>query len=344
MIEKNVNHGDNNRGFLQKFPDLSTNGYQLIQELGRNTEGGRITYLANSFQYGKKVVIKQFCFARTTVDWYGVKSYQREIELLKTLHHPQIPGYIESFTNTDFFYLVQEYKNATSLNYKRCLHPQEIKQIAVSVLETLVYLQQLNDPIIHRDIKPENILVDKNLQVYLVDFGLAKIQTDKADLSTLVAGTPGFIPPEEQFGHPLTTASDLYSLGVTLICLLTNTHGRDIGKLIDNNYRFNFQKLLPFISPSFRFWLKKMVEPNYRSRYGNAAEALTALKPIQVMGSGTIVEKFWMKLHRKKSITILLLGLMGILLSLGTGFMVSQPSNPVNSNVQVKPQLADHLP
>ncbi|NET02858.1 MAG: serine/threonine-protein kinase [Sphaerospermopsis sp. SIO1G1] len=344
MINKNVKYGDNNPDISRKFPDLSTIGYQLIQELGHNTEGGRTTYLANSLQYGKKVVIKQFCFARTTVDWYGVKSYQREIELLKTLNYHRIPGYLESFTNTDFFYLVQEYKDATSLNSKRCLHPQEIKQIAVSLLETLVYLQQLHNPIIHRDIKPENILVDENLQVYLVDFGLAKIQTKKSDLSTLVAGTPGFIPPEEQFGHPLTTASDLYSLGVTLICLLTNTHGRDISQLIDNNYRFNFQKLLPFISPSFRFWLEKMVEPNYRSRYSNAAEALTALKPIQVMGSGTIVEKLWVQLHQKKSIAILLLSMTGICLSLGTNFMVSQPDNPVNSNVQIKPQLADHLP
>ncbi len=207
-----------------------------------------------------------------------MKAYQREIEILQQLNHSRIPRYIDSFETPGAFYLVQEYKNAPSLGLKRSFHPEEIKQIALSILEILVYLQKQVPPIIHRDIKPENILVDEQLNAYLVDFGLARIQGAKIALSSFVAGTPGFMPPEEQFGHSLTEASDLYSLGATLICLLTNTRSVDIGKLIDDNYRFNFQQLVPQISPRFRWWLMKMVERNRKRRYANAAIALKALE------------------------------------------------------------------
>ncbi len=96
--------------------------------------------------------------------------------------------------------MLQEYKNAPSLGLQRSFHPQEIKQIAISVLEILVYLQKRVVPIIHRDIKPENLLVDEQLNAYLVDFGLAQRQGAKMTLSSFAVGTPGFMPPEEQFG------------------------------------------------------------------------------------------------------------------------------------------------
>ena len=60
-------------------------------------------------------------------------------------------------------------------------------------------------------------------------------------MSSVAAGAPGFMPPEEQFGRTLTEASDLYSLGATLICLLTRTRSVKIGNLMDDNYRFNFK-------------------------------------------------------------------------------------------------------
>ncbi|WP_016951265.1 serine/threonine-protein kinase [Anabaena sp. PCC 7108] len=312
-------------------PDFSAEGYQVISELGRNLAGGRITYLAKEFNSHTKVVIKQFCSANTTADWSGVKAYEQEIELLQKCHHPRIPCYVDSFEKPGFFYLVQEYKNAPSLGLKRCFYPQEIKQIALSILEILVYLQQQVPAIIHRDIKPDNILVDTELNAYLVDFGLARLQDAKIDFSTLVAGTPGFMPPEEQCGHELTAASDLYSLGATLICLFTNTRSVDIDKLIDHKYRWNFQKLLPYISPHFLLWLKKMVEPNSKHRYTNAADALQALKPVRVIGSGTKIDYLFAAIYQKKNIVMLGLVTIAILAVLGTTLRVSQPSSVTNS-------------
>ncbi|MEH1871123.1 serine/threonine protein kinase [Nostoc sp.] len=291
-MELDVRNGHKRAIPLNHHPDFSKKGYQVISELGRNREGGRITYLGNVFNSQQQVVIKEFCFANADADLSGVKAYQREIEILQQLNHSRIPRYVDSFEMPGAFYLVQEYKNAPSLGLTSSFNPEEIKLIALSILEILVYLQKQIPPIIHRDIKPENILVDEQLNAYLVDFGLARIQGAKVALSSFVAGTLGFMPPEEQFGHSLTEASDLYSLGATLICLLTNTRSVEIGKLIDDNYRFNFQELVPQISPCFRSWLMKMVERNRKRRYPNAAVALKALGRIEVVGSATGIDNF----------------------------------------------------
>ncbi|MGB3652875.1 MAG: pentapeptide repeat-containing protein, partial [Rivularia sp. (in: cyanobacteria)] len=101
--------------------------------------------------------------------------------------------------------------------------------------------------------------------------------------SSVASGTPGFIPPEEYFGRDLTEASDLYSLGVTLICLLSGTRSVDVGKLINDEYRFDFKCLPSGIDPQFVRWLRKMVEPNIKNRFANAAVALEALKPIPIL-------------------------------------------------------------
>jgi tetratricopeptide (TPR) repeat protein len=66
-------------------------------------------------------------------------------------------------------------------------------------------------------------------------------------------------------------------LGATLICLLTNTSSIDIDRLIDENYRFKFQHLIPQIDPRFLAWLTKMVEPNVNNRFANATVALEQL-------------------------------------------------------------------
>jgi serine/threonine protein kinase len=314
---------------LNHHPDFSKQGYQVISELGRNREGGRITYLASVLNSKQQVVIKEFCFTRADADLSGVKAYQREIEILQQLNHSRIPRYLGSFEIPGAFYLVQEYKNAPSLSLTSSFNPEEIKQIALSILEILVYLQKQIPPIIHRDIKPENILVDEQLNAYLVDFGLARIQGAKVALSSFVAGTPGFMPPEEQFGHSLTEASDLYSLGATLICLLTNTRSVEIGKLIDDNYRFNFQQLVPKISPRFRWWLMKMVERNRKRRYANAAIALKALGPIEVVGSATGIDNLIRTIKPRKRSTLLGLATVVTLATMGATLMSCQPGNTV---------------
>ncbi|NES07940.1 MAG: protein kinase [Okeania sp. SIO2F4] len=268
---------------MNKYPDFTNYGYQISKELGRNLQSGRITYLAKSITSNRQVAIKEFRFALADGSWSAFKAYQREISALKQLKHSQIPCYLESFETESGFCLVTEYIHAPCLAERHIFTPEEVKQIAISVLEILVYLQNFQPPIIHRDIKPENILVNENLQVYLVDFGLAKLRGGELALSSIAAGTPGFMPPEEMFNRPLSNASDLYSLGATLICLLTGTISVEVDKLLDEDYRFKFEYFVPNLHWRFTKWLTKMVEIHPKRRYENAVLALRELKEIPVV-------------------------------------------------------------
>jgi serine/threonine protein kinase len=268
-------------------PDFSSHGYRVMRELGRNREGGRVSYLAESLIEQRQVVIKQFRFAQENTNWQGFKEYEREIAILQKLKHPRIPRYLNSFETSDGFCMVQEYKDAPDLAQTKSFEPETIKKIIISVLEILDDLQQRIPLIIHRDIKPENILVDSNHRAYLIDFGLARVNGVEVAISSIMAGTPGFMPPEELFNRPLTTASDLYSLGATTIALLTNTSAVNISSLIDENYQFKFRHLLPGINPDFIDWLQKMVAANSKDRYANAAIALQALQKIDITGKAT---------------------------------------------------------
>ncbi len=272
---------------MSNLPNFSELGYQVIRELGHNYAGGRITYLATDTTTQVSVVVKQFQFAKFASDWSGFKAYEREIQVLRQLNHPGIPRYLDSFETPDGFCMVQEYKNAQSLAGKRSFDPDEIKQIAVEILEILVYLQNRIPGVIHRDIKPENILVDESDKkcpaVYLVDFGFARIGGGEVALSSVALGTLGFMPPEQLYNRQLTEATDLYSLGMTLIGLLTQTKSTEIDSLIDEDNRVNFKHLLPKLSLRWIDWLGKLVQHNPKNRYPNAAAALEALKPIYVL-------------------------------------------------------------
>lgn len=296
---------------MSNSPDFCKLGYQIERLLGQNRACGRVTYKGTSTNTQMPVVIKQVQLAHPGTSWLDYDTYQREVQVLQKLDHPCIPRYLDSFVTTTGFYLVQEYKKASSLAPLHHWTPAEVKQIAVAVLEVLVYLQQQVRPIIHRDIKPENILVERQgdnappeseeaLKVTLVDFGFACVGGGEVATSSVVKGTLGFMPPEQLFNRQLTEASDLYSLGVTLICLLTQTKSTEVGNLIDETYHFNF-KLLPQLSPQFIDWLEKMVAPSLKNRYPNAVTALKALQPLalidQATTPGTIsraVKRWWM--------------------------------------------------
>ncbi|MBV9388246.1 MAG: pentapeptide repeat-containing protein [Chroococcidiopsidaceae cyanobacterium CP_BM_ER_R8_30] len=271
---------------MSTFPDLAELGYQIVKELGHNRAGGRVTYLAHRTASQPPVVIKQFQFAHSDSNWSEYEAIQREVQLLQQLDHPSIPHYVDSFETPSGFCLVQEYKPAESLVFYYHWSVEEVKRIAIALLEALVYLQSACPPIIHRDIKPEHILVERQgeLKVYLVDFGFAHRGGGEVAVSSVVKGTLGFMPPEQLFNRQLTLASDLYSLGATLICLLTKTKSTQIGNLIDSAYRLNFRRLVPHLNSQFIEWLQRMVAPSLKYRFDSAAAALEALKPIPVVG------------------------------------------------------------
>ncbi|MEG5065347.1 serine/threonine-protein kinase [Microcoleus sp. B3-A4] len=266
---------------MNAFPDFSTHGYQIEKELGHNSLGGRVTYLAKNTNTQKLVVIKQFQFAQLGASWTEYEAYEQEIKVLQNLDFPGIPRYLASFQTDSGFCMVQEYKNAESA-VMRTFSPPDIKQIAIATLEILVDLQSQKPPIIHRDIKPENLLIDDELNVYLVDFGFARLGGGNIVASSVVKGTMGFMPPEQMFNRELTKASDLYGLGITLISLLTGTKSADVGNLIDANYSIHYRHLVPPLQQGWMNWLERMVAPRLQDRYKSAADALAVLESLDV--------------------------------------------------------------
>jgi serine/threonine protein kinase len=293
-----------------ELPDFSNYGYRLDRPLGYNKGGGRVAYLATCLEKEQPVVVKQFQFAQMGATWSDYEAYEREISFLKQLNHPSIPRYLDALETSNGFCLVQEYKNAPSLATPRNWKVEEVISIAKSVLEVLVYLQSQVPPIIHRDLKPENILVDAELNVYLVDFGLAKLGGEDLAASSTVKGTLGFMPPEQLFNRNLTTASDLYSLAVTLVCLLTKTPSNAIAQLIDDSYCLNFKSNLPDLHPDLANWLTKMAVPNLQKRFPNASEALAALEKVDLSQNPSSYGLQW-AIASRAAIFVLLMGAIG---------------------------------
>ncbi|MEL6911753.1 MAG: serine/threonine-protein kinase [Cyanobacteria bacterium J06598_4] len=266
---------------MSDFPDLISYGYQVEAELGRNREGGRITWKGREIETKKSVVIKQFCFAQANSSWSGYKAYAQEIAILQKLSHPNIPRYLDSIETDDGFCLVQEYIAATPC-HDFCLTPLEVKQVAEKILDILIYLQQQKPPILHRDLSTANILLDESLDVYLVDFGFASLGGKETSASSVFLGTPGFIAPEQMIKP--TVASDIYSLGISLVCLLAHQDINEVCAfaLTDDPYQLNLTELLPDLEPQFLQWLIKMTNAKVSQRFPNALSAKQALTEINL--------------------------------------------------------------
>ena len=276
---------------MEEYPDLSSFGYQINSELGRNREGGRITWQGVSLKSQKTVVIKQFCFAVAHSTWSGYQAYAREIEILQSLSHPGIPQYLDSIETKDGFCLIQEYIAAVNLNRICLLNQSQIVQLAWKLLDILVYLQRQNPPVLHRDIKPDNILLDKELNVYLIDFGFASLGSLEVSGSSVFKGTPGFIAPE-QIVKPVL-ASDLYSLGITLVCLFSRKNIAEVRDFIvvDDPYQLSFKSLLPDLDRQLLNWLKQMTNAKVSQRFTDAIAAKEALLSIKTDSLAIVSEE-----------------------------------------------------
>jgi hypothetical protein len=272
---------------MSDYPDLTDYGYHIEAELGRNREGGRITWKAIAIKTQKTVVIKQFCFAQANSSWSGYKAYSQEIAILQKLRHLNIPQYLHSMETDNGFCLVQEYISATPCNSFRLLTLAEVRQIAQKMLDILIYLQQQSPPIIHRDLSLDNILLDEALNVYLIDFGFSSLGSKEVAASSVFRGTPGFIAPE-QIIQP-TIASDLYSLGVCLVCLLAHQDIAEVraAAVADDPYQLNLKQLFPTLEPQFLSWLEKMTNAKVSQRFPDAQTAQKALLELDLPMAAT---------------------------------------------------------
>ncbi|MGB3263774.1 MAG: serine/threonine-protein kinase [Microcoleus sp.] len=276
----------------QNIGDLSgeilANRYKCDRRLGK--QAGRQTLLARDLNTQQQVVVKLLSFS-SDFNWEDLKLFQREVETLKSLSHPAIPQYLDSFEidtpSRKGFALVQTYIEAKSLQEYlsdgRSFSETEVKQLAAALLDILAYLHQRQPPVIHRDIKPSNILLKNRSgnsvgEVYLVDFGAVQTLATQQGKTVTVVGTYGYMPPE-QFGGRAVPASDLYGLGATLIALITKQHPADLPQ---QDLQIEFEQFTQ-LSPGFTNWLKWMTNPSLERRPASVQIAKEVLeKPQQI--------------------------------------------------------------
>jgi len=270
-------------------PTLLNNRYQVLQTLGAGGFGN--TFLAEDTYMPSRrpCVIKQLKPVTHDPQAYKLvqERFQREAAVLEELGegNNQIPRLHAYFSEAGQFYLVQEWIEGDTLTKKveqgGTLSENEVKQILVSLLPVLDYVHSRR--MVHRDIKPDNIIIRKRdgLPV-LIDFGAVKeamntmVNVPGNSAHSMVIGTPGFMSSEQAGGRP-TYASDLYSLGLTAVFLLTGKMPQELetdartGELLWRQYA-------PDIHSNLAMVLDQAIRFNPRDRFATATAMLNALQ------------------------------------------------------------------
>jgi len=205
--------------------------YQILEEIGAGGMGDVYRAFRADDQYRKQVAIK---LVRAGQDsGFVISRFKNERQILASLDHPNIARLHDGGTTEDGVpYFVMELIEGEPIDQYCVEHnlsvPERLK-LFLQVCSAVQYAHQRL--IIHRDIKPGNILVASDGTPKLLDFGIAKILDTEAvegefepTLTVFRVLTPGYASPEQVKGEPITTASDVYSLGVVLYELLTGHH------------------------------------------------------------------------------------------------------------------------
>lgn len=271
--------------------------YRAIKAIGTGTYSRTFWAVDEDIPSKPACVIKQFFPPKTGAEAQkAAELFQREALQLDTLgKHPQIPQLLAYFEQDKLQYLVQQFidgKNlGEELKNKGAFSETQILQLLKELLPVLQFVH--SHQVIHRDIKPANIIrrsdriptkypeteVNKGVpQLVLVGFGASKlVPTMASSGSATVIGSPEYTAPEQLAGNP-TFASDLYSLGITCIELLTQTNPFNLRYGNDWQWR---QYLPRPVSASLGRILDKLLQSAIADRYQSAEEVLKDLETLQ---------------------------------------------------------------
>ena len=198
--------------------------YKISGELGRGAMG--IVYRGEDPYIGRTVAIKTIRFDTLTnpdEQEHAQKRFLREARSAGNLSHPNIVTIYEVGVDEGLTYIAMEYIDGRSLEDMlasgRPFSLDEVNRILPEIADALDYAHRKG--IVHRDIKPGNILIDSEGKPHIVDFGIARISTSTMTQTSMVMGTPYYMPPEQIAGKKVDHRADLFSLGAVLYELLT---------------------------------------------------------------------------------------------------------------------------
>jgi serine/threonine protein kinase len=252
--------------------------YHLLRQVGKGGFGA--VYQAQDAQLGNRLVaVKEMSQRGLTPEELreATENFQREALLLASLHHPNLPHIYEQFEEAGRWYLVMEFIEGETLETRLSRAPaglpiDETLQIGLQLSKALSYLHSRTPPIIFRDLKPANIMLTPEGQVYLIDFGIARLFKPGQTKDTEAFGSAGYAAPE-QYGKAQTTAqSDIYGLGATLYHLLS---GDD-----PSNHPFLFKPLSLPAAPALAALIMQMLEQDKTKRPADMLAIERALQRI----------------------------------------------------------------
>src|SRR5579875_417458 len=292
--------------------------YRLLLPVG--TGGFGAVYKAlDTWTQGRFVAIKQINLKglspQQMID--ATDTFNREVELLTQLTHPNLPRVYEHFTDPAHWYLIMDFIEGQTLEQMLLqrggpLSVNEVLEIGLQLCAVLHYLHTRHPPIIFRDVKPANIMLSLRKQVYLIDFGAARLFKPGRLRDTIAFGSPGYAAPE-QYGKAQTTPrSDIYSLGATLHHLLT---GRD-----------------PSDSP-FHFVPPRNINPGIAPELSNLLVSMLRLDATQRPHSTEVVKEQLEKLANERHVRPHMLS-VSTSVSTPTNNMPSPPPPPAEWAVQ----------
>ena len=256
--------------------------YRALELIGQGGFGR--TFLAvDEYKPSKpRCVIKQFY-----PQIQGANNIQKAADLFEQEamrldelgQHPQIPELLAHFTQDNRQYLIQEFIDGQNLlqelEAEGVFQEAQIRQLLGSLLPVLEFIH--SHQVIHRDIKPANIIRRPDRELILVDFGAAKFAKETALLMTgTTIGTPGYLAPEQARGKACF-ASDLYSLGVTCLYLLTQISPLELFDVGEDSWVWRQYLLNNPVSEQLGYILDRLVENGTKKRYQSAAEVLRDL-------------------------------------------------------------------
>lgn len=268
--------------------------YRILSVLGQGGFGR--TYLAeDQGRFNELCAMKEL--SPTDVGGYVLEKskelFLREGQTLYQIQHPQIPQFRATFEYEQRLFMVQDYVEGPT--YRHLLDQRiaqgytfseaEVKQLLLQLLPVLAYIHSKG--IIHRDITPDNIILrERDSLPVLIDFGVVKelatrfqapgsVFPGTIDHSTTV-GKVGYAPPEQMQTGRAYPSSDLYSLAVTAVVLLT---GREPQELFDDVTLNWYWERWASVSPLFVQVINRMLSYRPGDRYQSATEVMQALQP-----------------------------------------------------------------
>ncbi len=292
--------------------------YRVLERIGKGGMGE--VYLAEDTSLGRKVALK-FLNPDLQTDPAAHKRFMREARSAAALDHPFICNVHEvDQTETNQDYIVMEFVPGQSLNKILAEGPLPLLDSLQILQEVAEALQEAHEKgIVHRDLKPSNIMVTTGGHSKVMDFGLAKRIEQAQDLEITsvltekgkVIGTPAYMSPEQLQGKELGVQSDIFSLGVIALQMLTGRHPfhrpnlpATIGAILHESPETLNETTVP---DELKQIFHRMLKKDPADRYPNCAELLEDLRDaVRVLSYPTVPilspfvpQRSWGK-HRKK--------------------------------------------